>query len=298
MLKTYTTMGKWILAGEHSVLRGSRALVFPLPTMQIKLIYDDCSADFFARFQGPAGSDYQMLFYGLVDRALEILGRSRSLLKGSVVLDANLPLGNGLGASAALCSAVGLWFADLGWVDRNKVELFSRELENLFHGESSGVDIAVVLSGQPLWFSRFAPSEPLLIKWKPILYLSPSGQKGLTHSCILKVKELLQAQPILGQRLDDEMSQSVEMMRELLQSVPSNKKVALDHLAQAMNKAKYCFESWGLTEGPVDREMHSLLDQGALAVKPTGSGGGGYILSLWEEEPASVAVRSRLISGW
>lgn len=297
MLKTYTTTGKWILAGEHSVLRGSRAMVFPLPNMHIKLIYDESFNDFVARFQGHAGSDYQMLFYGLVDRALEILGRSRNLLKGSVVLESNLPLGNGLGASAALCSAVGLWFADLGWVDHSKVESFSRELENLFHGESSGVDIAVVLSKQPLWFSRFAPSEPLSVRWKPILYLSPSGQKGLTHSCVLKVKELLQAQPALGQKLDDEMSQSVEIMRELLQSHPTNEKESLDHLALAMNKAKNCFESWGLTEGAVAREMKSLLDQGALAVKPTGSGGGGYILSLWQQEPPEP-VRSRLISCW
>jgi len=297
MVKTYVTTGKWILAGEHSVLRGSRALVFPLPSMQIKLIYDDRLNDFVASFQGEAGTDYQMLFYGLVDRALEILGRSRSLLKGSVVLESNLPLGNGLGASAALCSAVGLWFADLGWVDRVKLESFCRELENLFHGESSGVDIAVVLSNRPLWYSRFAPSEPLTILWKPFLFLSPSGQKGLTHTCVQKVKEFLQAQPALGQKLDEEMSSSVEIMKHLLQSIPVNEITAMKQMAEAMNQSKRCFEVWGLTEGAVAREMNLLMDQGAVSVKPTGSGGGGYILSLWGQEPP-LAIRSRLISCW
>ncbi len=297
MVKAYTTTGKWILAGEHSVLRGSRALVFPLPSMQIKLIYDDTTDDFVARFQGPSGNDYQMLFYGLVDRALELLGRSRNLLKGSVILESHIPLGNGLGASAALCSAVGLWFADRGWIDRPQLESFSRELENLFHGESSGVDIAVVLSAQPLWYSRFAPSESLFIQWKPFLYLSPSGQKGLTHHCILKVKEFLQNHPTLGQKMDEEMGMAVDIMKQLLLVSPQDEAKALAEMSLAIQKARSCFETWGLTEGAVAREMQQMMDLGALAVKPTGSGGGGYILSLWAQEPP-LSLRSRLISCW
>lgn len=296
-MQTYVTTGKWILAGEHSVLRGSRAMVFPLPSMQIKLIYDETTNDFVAQFQGTTGSEYQILFYGLVDRALEILGRSRSLLRGSILLDSNLPLGNGLGASAALCTAVGLWLADLGWVDRAKLESFCRELENMFHGESSGVDIAVVLSGRPLWFSRFAPSETLSIAWKPNLFLSSSGQKGLTHSCVLKVKEYLQKNPTKGQKYDEEMGWAAEKIKNLLQQAPQDESEALNQLVLAIDKARSCFEAWGLTEGVMNREMNQLLDLGARAVKPTGSGGGGYILSLWDNEPPE-SVRSQLISCW
>ena len=45
--------------------------------------------------------------------------------------------------------------------------------------------------------------------------------------------------------------------------------------------AKDCFEQWGLIDSSVQAEMDRLSAQGALAVKPTGSGGGGYLLSLW-----------------
>jgi mevalonate kinase len=293
----YKSTGKWILAGEHSVLRGSRALVFPLPAMQMKLIYEDSNRDLVAHFHGATGENYQLLFYGLVDRALEILGRPRKDLKGSVTLDSNLPLGNGLGASAALCVAVGRWLADLGWVDVSKLESFCRELENLFHGESSGVDVAVVLSERPLCFSRFAPSELLDIQWKPNFYLSSSGQKGLTHACVQKVKEFINENPVVGQQLDEQMSQAVETIRVLLTDSKSDLKLRESQLIHAMNEARQCFETWGLTEGSVEREMRLLQEAGALAVKPTGSGGGGYVLSLWREQPPEN-LRSKLISCW
>ncbi len=297
MTKEYSSTGKWILAGEHSVLRGSRALVFPLPSMQMNLVYEESDRDLVAHFQGSTGENYQILFYGLVDRALEILGRPRKDLKGSVRLESNLPLGNGLGASAALCVAVGRWLAELGWVDFEKLEAFCRELENLFHGESSGVDVAVVLSGQPLCFSRFAPSEKLVIRWKPYLYLSSSGQKGLTHACVQKVKDFIQVNPVVGQQLDEQMAQAVESMRELLMADCVDTEVSMMEMIRAINQARQCFEVWGLTEGAVEREMRMLQMAGAVAVKPTGSGAGGYVLSLWKSEPPT-ALRPQLISCW
>jgi mevalonate kinase len=295
MTKEYNSTGKWILAGEHSVLRGSRALVFPLPSMQMNLVYEESDRDLVAHFHGSTGENYQILFYGLVDRALEILGRPRKDLKGSIKLDSNLPLGNGLGASAALCVAVGRWLTELGWVDSVKLESFCRELENLFHGESSGVDVAVVLSGQPLCFSRFAPSEKIAIRWKPHFYLSSSGQKGLTHSCVQKVKDFIQVNPVIGQQLDEQMANAVELMRNLLISEGTDSEVSTLEMVQAINQARQCFEAWGLTEGAVEREMRMLQEAGALAVKPTGSGAGGYVLSLWSSEPP-MALRHRLIS--
>jgi mevalonate kinase len=41
--------------------------------------------------------------------------------------------------------------------------------------------------------------------------------------------------------------------------------------------------------------MRQLLEAGACAIKPTGSGGGGYILSLWQKDPPA-AITSKLIA--
>ena len=49
--------------------------------------------------------------------------------------------------------------------------------------------------------------------------------------------------------------------------------------------ARDCFESWGLCDGAMGTHIKDLEEKGAVAVKPTGSGGGGYALSLWDQEP-------------
>jgi mevalonate kinase len=59
----------------------------------------------------------------------------------------------------------------------------------------------------------------------------------------------------------------------------------LNHLAESIKKAKSCFKRWGLAEGKIAQHMQMLQKHGALAVKPTGAGDGGYVLSLWEDIP-------------
>ena len=56
-------------------------------------------------------------------------------------------------------------------------------------------------------------------------------------------------------------------------------------LAEAINLANTCFEEWQLSTPEIRKQMETLKKGGAKAVKPTGSGEGGFLLSLWEEEP-------------
>ncbi|HWU44642.1 MAG TPA: hypothetical protein VN132_14420, partial [Bdellovibrio sp.] len=56
-------------------------------------------------------------------------------------------------------------------------------------------------------------------------------------------------------------------------------------LSQAINQAGECFEQWNLNEGAPAKHIQWLRENGAIAIKPTGSGGGGYVLSLWHSKP-------------
>jgi mevalonate kinase len=60
---------------------------------------------------------------------------------------------------------------------------------------------------------------------------------------------------------------------------------SLFRLAEAINTAADCFFQWGLISESLQHHMQTLFDAGALAVKPTGSGGGGFVVSLWENPP-------------
>jgi mevalonate kinase len=277
--------GKWILAGEHAVLRGSPALVFPVFGKSLTLKYHDDGRDLSVEFDGDHGGEMQLLFWGVMEKALEMTSHVRADAKGHFKISNTIPVGAGLGASAALCVGVGRWFEWMGWVKEAGLAEFCRELENLFHGESSGVDIAVALTSRGLHFERSGTRRELHPKWSPLWYISYSGKRGVTSECVSRVKALWQDDPALGARIDRDMRDAVEMAeRALAMESPAQ---GFDLLAEAVNKARTCFEHWNLASGEIGNHIQNLVNYGAYAVKPTGSGDGGYVLSLWRKPPPS-----------
>lgn len=280
--------GKWILAGEHTVLRGSPALVFPLKSRTLALSYQPGQQPLHLDLAGEHGEELQLLFWGVLEKACELTKIQRQDLNGNLKLTNRIPIGAGLGASATLCVAIGRWFHSMNLITENGIYEFSRTLENLFHGESSGVDIAVALSGEGIRFLRGGERSQVQMNWKPQWYVSYSGKRGVTLECVNKVKALIQKDPRLGEEIDRNMRTAVELAEQALKM---DAEKGLSQMKEAMNLARSCFELWGLSP---DEHIQWLLTHGAVAAKPTGSGGGGFILSLWSQEPPTE-IKSRLI---
>jgi mevalonate kinase len=283
--------GKWILTGEHSVLRGCPALVFPIRSRFLDLAYSASNQPLEITLAGEQGADLHQLVWSVIDRACEILDTPKDFVKGKLFLESSIPLGAGMGASAALCVAITRFFGYLGHITESDYYEFARGLENLFHGESSGVDIAVSLSGEGLRFVRNGERTALVTHWKPCFYISYCGQKGVTVDAVNHVKAIIAKDPGLGQRLDQQMAQATALAEK---SLGNNSAQSMKDLVEAINMANDCFARWGLNKGTPDQHMQWLKQAGALAVKPTGSGGGGYILSLWGQDPAED-TRDKLI---
>lgn len=285
------TYGKWILAGEHAVLRGHPALAFPLTSRFLELDYEPSTTSLDVEFCGEHGEELKLLFYGVIENALSRL-KVKEPLMGRFILSSSLPVGAGLGASAALCGAVARWCEAQGWIQSGEVYEFARTLEDLFHGESSGVDLAVSLSAQGIRFVRGGEKIPLKPKWSPRFYLSYSGRRGMTAECVNKVKDMFSTSPQLAAQTDQKMREAVELAERALQMSEVEGQL---HLEKALALARQCFETWDLCDGEVGTHMRQLVEAGASAVKPTGSGGGGYILSLWKTDPPLI-LRNALIA--
>lgn len=283
------TYGKWILAGEHAVLRGSPALVFPLTSRSLDLDFSTHpSMKLKVSFKGEHGSELEMPFWASLEKACELFDVDRDELRGALDLTSGIPVGAGLGASAALCVALVRWFTKLKGIPETEVRDRARLLENLFHGESSGVDVAVVSLEKPLAYVRGGDLSELSISWRPRLYVSYSGKRGVTRECVGRVQALARDNATLATRIDEEMKAAVQLAAAALRTDEDS---GTEMLARAMVAAENCFQQWGLSEGRVRAHLDSLKKEGAIAAKPTGSGDGGYCLSLWAKAPPSQLAR-------
>lgn len=304
---SFQTHTKCIIAGEHSVLRGGAAVVVPLKKYGIHSVFIPdkiplCirfkESSVFKRTSFESGKNtsylseadkemFEILFSGVFDMALKELNLKQEQIKGVLEVESFIPLGVGLGGSASICSLVSLFFNYLEFIDKKDVLKFAKKLEAPFHGQSSGVDIAGALAHSPILFQTDCKDDikqtPIQFRWKPHLYLSDSLKKSVTEVAVNQVKQWQKKNESRAYELDIKMNSAVEMTVRALEGAHEVKN--FDLLSQAIVSAAEVFCEWGLVPQFLQDHMSGLKGKGAVAVKPTGAGLGGGVLSLWEDVP-------------
>jgi mevalonate kinase len=272
--------GKWILLGEHSVVRGGPALAFPLPShfLQFRALVEKTGG----HFSLVARSEKYLTLTEALEKALRSSSHYSELppIKLIVSLESSIPVSSGQGSSAAICTAAAQLLREFEIINENEIFSAAHQMENTFHGTSSGLDIAAVQSKSGIYFSPSQGSIPLQLAWQPRLYLFDTGTRSSTKSAVEKVSAMQRAD------LDERMKRAVEIARNALESTHS-----LPELTEALRMGASCFAEWDLVTEEMKRASDLLQKAGAIAVKPTGSGNGGFLLSLWQKNPpASLAL--------
>lgn len=268
---------KWVLTGEHSVLRGREAIAFPHPLMKLSLSYQ-------SSFTGNiTANPFQAQIRSLIGRASEFLKTPLDVNESLIDIQSQIPIGAGLGSSAALCVAMAkfcLWKAEK---NEDQLIALATHLEDLFHGKSSGMDVsAIAANTSPILYSIEKGARLITgLGSMPRFELYDSGRRGSTKECIQKVKHWQQSMPHLVNHYDDQMGESTRIAHQALLDFPKNPRESENKLAHAMNLAQQCFETWGLVTPELIEQKYELLKQGALGVKITGSGLGGFWVALW-----------------
>ena len=252
----------------------------------------------------------QTAFSSVLDLSLQKIGKTRADLSCLIRLKSRLAFGQGLGGSAVLCVLVGRLFQQVKWLKAKDLFDFCHDLENHLHGQSSGLDIAVTLKGKPVLYqngSGGVQSQVFKPLFQPLIFLSYAGPGKSTKKNIQKIQLFWKKHPEKAQALNQQMNKAVaQAWKSLtdkglpflktqnqsalcLQTKTKNKLKDRDkqllQLKEAFSLAENCFFKWGLIGADMKKHIAFLKKQGALAVKPTGSGSGGYVLSLWPNPP-------------
>jgi mevalonate kinase len=268
----FTTPAKWILCGEHSVIRGGRAIAFPLNNFSNSIFFEE-NESFSIK------SDYsENVIFDLFKIGCEYSKISSEKKTGRLIIKSNIPIKSGLGSSSALCANIAKVFKYLGYC--NDVFELAGYLENKFHKKSSGLDVTVALKNKPIIFSNNKLLECFNLRFWPPMLLTYSGEQCSTSNCVASVSDLFLKNEKLALELDQQMNLASHMCEEAL------KTANLHGLKEGIMLGNDTFLRWGLYTKSMAFHVEKLLSAGAIAAKPTGSGLGGYILSLWEDSSA------------
>ena len=288
-MREFHSPGKWILTGEHAVVRNHPAIVLPLHSRRLSVQLREQALD------GDGGQVRQALEQALLRAAHCTGGRPESFtdLAPRIQVKSEIPIGAGLGSSAALCVGLVHILADLQLLPREAMAATAHEMEHIFHGQSSGMDVSVIFADKPLCFQKGEPPAELQWRWQPQLFLADTESRSSTRESVAHVAALRGKNPAAAEQWDQLMATATATAREALLMTDIAR--ARQQLQAALEQADRCFIAWQLYNPAMRQTKRQLLEAGALAVKPTGSGQGGFMLSLWQDPPPAELG---LIPGW
>ncbi len=181
----FSSYAKWILTGEHSVIYGGKAIVFPLKRFYNNLCFSSASK-LYVKDTNFINARNQII--KLINIASDYTNISLKELIGEYNICSTIPMQVGLGSSAALCANIVKLCQFFGYT--GDIISLGRVLENEFHKNSSGLDVSVSILGKPLIFENNNVNQIIDIPHTPYFTLTYSGKSSSTSHCVEIVQNL------------------------------------------------------------------------------------------------------------
>lgn len=249
--------GKLILLGEHAVVYGHRAIAVAVSlgtTVRLR------------RHAGPT-----TLASGSMDDPRMQLALACALPPQglSVEIESELPMGRGMGSSAAFTVALLRARGALEGRTPSFEELYRDgfALERAFHGNPSGLDHTVSALGGALLYRRGEPPQRLQMPQTAVVVLD-SGTSGNTAEMVAGVAARRPA-------VDADLAALGLLVERSLGVLDQP-----EALGALMNEAQAGLSRIGVSTPALDRLVDLALQAGAFGAKLAGAGGGGVVIAL------------------
>ncbi len=260
-----TGRGKVLLFGEHAVVYGHPA---------IALAVDRCTHVRLTRRPGPTTVTSPHADPRVRAAVCEVVPEEGL----DVEVRTDLPVGRGMGSSAALAVALAEAHADLRGEHLGPEALYhaAMPVERAFHGNPSGVDVAVAAWGGCLWFQPGDPPvrQPLQPGDWSVVVLD-SQATGDTRALVAGVAGRRPGiDPALAR-----IGQIARQARDVLDDGPA--------LGELMAENHRLLREIGVSTPVLDDLVSLAVGAGAFGAKLSGAGGGGIVVALCAD-PAPV----------
>ncbi len=301
--------GKIILFGEHFVVYGEPAIVLAIDkrayatvdhsddkflhcrsvNLNLKGYFDD---GVFKVERGDA-REARVKFEPVRVAVEKVMASYKDKVGLNIEINSTVPVGAGLGSSAAVVAAVTLAASALLNVKMQKEDVFriSLDAERVVHGTPSGVDPAIATFGGAMLFQSDTGFKPLEVKSEIPLVIGDTGVQRSTKVQVDKVRLITENYP-----------QIVEPIRRaareiVLRAMDAFKHNDLKTLGDLMNVNQALLYGLGVSDESLEWLINAAKKAGALGAKLTGAGGGGCMIALATDDNLQGVLEAIMRAG-
>jgi len=280
--------GKLTLFGEHFVVYGNSAILAAInkrisvtlsPNKSNSINIKFGRRKLAARFSEIKSSKLIPRSQAFLYPVLNSIASAKEELSGlsglDVLIESQIPHGEGLGSSAAVCVAIVGALQSLVHKE-GKANIFeaASQTERLIHKNSSGADCYASTYGGVLLFGPNFGNKQISIKGKLQFLVCMTGIKHKTQNLVSKVKRMKDKNPSKFSELAERAN---DICFKAKSAMITGDVYSLGNLLTENHKL---LQKLQISHPRLEEYIEICMNSGALGCKLTGAGGGGAVIAL------------------
>lgn len=278
---TCSAPGKVYLFGEHAVVYGESAICCAVE-LRTKVSVEKSDDMIIESVLGRTGLDHEIHPY--VSHAIEKMSQLADIQGIRIVIESELPVGSGLGSSAAVTVASiqalnHLYKCGLSLEDIAKT---GHEIERMVQGNASPTDTYVSTMGGVVMI----PQRKKLDLINCPIVVGNTHKFSSTKELVSNVSKLRSDFPSIIEPILSNIGRMSIVAEELVA------KGDYETIGQLMNVNQGLLDAIGVGSSELSTLVYAARNSGAISAKITGAGGGGCMVALARENNAEGIAKA------